>query len=155
MELCYQEILISDKMKYTKFTTGFLSVTLFLFGILKFVDPFKGWYTEQITASGLAQISYPLGIMGEIAVGLTLFLCLIYRNQISPRSYKLLTGFSYLGIIAMMLIAVYVHLHPNVPADVLPLNIKPPYIPVFFMLIACSNLYLTIKQDSAKFPDHV
>jgi hypothetical protein len=142
-------------MKYTKFTTGFLSVALLMFGILKFVDPFKGWYAEQITTSGLGQMSYALGIMGEIAVGLTLFLCLIYRNQISPRSFKLLTGSSYLGIIVMMLIAVYVHLHPNVPADVLPLNIKPPYIPIFFILIAVSNLYLTIKQVKAKFAEHV
>ena len=49
-----------------------------------------------------------------------------------------------------MLTGVYVHLHPNVPANVLPLKIKPPYIPVFFLLIALSNTFLSIKQAKSK-----
>jgi len=44
----------------------------------------------------------------------------------------------------MTLTAVYVHLHPNVPADVLPLKIKPPFIPLFFLLIVLSNIILAI-----------
>jgi len=45
-----------------------------------------------------------------------------------------------------MLTAVYVHLNPNVPADVLPLKIKPPYIPLFLLVIALTNIVLTIKN---------
>jgi len=34
-----------------------------------------------------------------------------------------------------MLVAVYVHLQPGVPAEVLPLGIKPPAIPLFVLLL--------------------
>lgn len=150
LEFCIEQILKSNKMKYTKFTTWFLALSLFMFGVLKFVNPFKGWYAVQITNSGLGQMSYPLGIMGEVAVGITLFVCLIYRNQISTKFYNLLTTLSFLGVMVMMLTAVYVHLHPNVPSEVLPLKIKPPFIPVFFLLIALSNIYLSIKARKEK-----
>ena len=121
---------------------------MFMFGILKFVNPFKGWYTVQVTNSGLGQLSYAMGIMGEIAVGLTLLVCLIFRPRISIKLYNYLISISFITIIIMMLTGVYVHLHPNVPADVLPLKIKPPYIPVFFLLIALSNSILTISNMS-------
>jgi len=133
-------------MKFTKVTTWFLALSMFMFGILKFVNPFKGWYTVQVANSGLGQVSYAMGIMGEIAVGITLFISLLYRQQISMKLYTVLTNISFFTIIIMMLTGVYVHLHPNVPADVLPLKIKPPYIPVFFLLIAFSNIALTIRN---------
>lgn len=134
-------------MKYTKFTTWFLAISMFMFGILKFVNPFKGWYTVQVTNSGLGLISYTMGILGEIAIGTTLILCLIYRQKISSKVYNLLTNISFFTIIIMMLTGVYVHLHPHVPADVLPLKIKPPYIPLFFLLIALSNIILTTANN--------
>jgi hypothetical protein len=34
-----------------------------------------------------------------------------------------------------MLAAVYVHLQPGVPAEVLPLGIKPPVIPLFVLVL--------------------
>jgi hypothetical protein len=34
-----------------------------------------------------------------------------------------------------MLVAVYVHLQPGVPPEVLPLGIKPPVIPLFVLLL--------------------
>ena len=131
-------------MKYTKITSWFLATSIFMFGILKFVNPFKAWYNAQITNSELGQLSYAMGISGEIAVGTTLILCLIYRQKISTKVYNLLTNASFFTIIIMMLTGVYVHLHPSVPADVLPLKIKPPYIPIFFLLIALSNIVLSI-----------
>lgn len=134
-------------MKYTKITTWFLAISMFMFGILKFVNPFKGWYATQVTNSGLGDLSYAMGIIGEIAVGLTLFFCLIYKQKISTKLNTLLTNISFLTIIIMMLTGIYVHLHQNVPADVLPLKIKPPYIPVFFLLIALSNIYLSKNQS--------
>lgn len=137
-------------MKYTKITTWFLAIAMFMFGILKFVNPFKGWYTVQIANSGLGQISFSMGIMGEIAVGVTLFFCLINGKRISKKLYTFLTTISFLTIIIMMLTGVFVHLHPNVPADVLPLKIKPPIIPVFFLVIALSNIYLSIKRIKEK-----
>jgi hypothetical protein len=35
-----------------------------------------------------------------------------------------------------------VHLNPNVPASVLPLKIKPPFIPGFFLLLAMADIFL-------------
>lgn len=137
-------------MKYTKITIWFLATSMFMGGILKFIDPFKSWYTAQITNSGLAPILYPLGIMGEVAVGITLLVCLIYRNRISTKFYNLLTRLSFLGVTVMMLTAVYVHLDPHVPAEVLPLKIKPPYIPILFLFISLSNIYLSIKPREDK-----
>lgn len=127
-------------------TTWFLAISMFMFGILKFVNPFKGWYTIQVTNSDLGHLSYTMGIMGEIAVGITLFVCLIYSEKISTKLYVILTNVSFITISVMMLTGVYVHLHPNVPADVLPLKIKPPYIPIFFLLIALSNIILAIRS---------
>ena len=137
-------------MKYTKITTWFLAVSMFMFGVLKFVNPFKAWYSTQVTNSDLGQIAYSMGITGEIAVGVVLFYCLIYEQGISTKLYTFFTNLSFFTIMIMMLTGVYVHLHPNVPANVLPLKIKPPYIPVFFLLIALSNIFLSIKQAKSK-----
>lgn len=133
---------------YKKIASWYLAVAMFMFGILKFVNPFKDWYSVQITNSGLGEFSYALGIFGEISVGLTLIICLLYRNKISTRLYSILTNFSFVVIIIMMMPAIYVHLHSNVPAEVLPLKIKQPFIPIFFMLIAISNLVLSLKEFS-------
>jgi hypothetical protein len=45
-----------------------------------------------------------------------------------------------LGLVASMAVATYVHLRPEVPASVLPLGIKPPFIPLFVMILAGLNL---------------
>jgi hypothetical protein len=133
---------------YQKITTWFLALSMFLFGVLKFVHPFKGWYTLQISTSGLPAYAYPLGILGEISVGILLFICLIF-GKIFPRTlYLQLTTAAFFLIILMMLTGTFVHLHPDVPAEVLPLKIKPPYIPIFFLLLSISNIYITFKPKS-------
>jgi len=131
---------------YQKITSWFLATSMFMFGVLKFVEPFKGWYSVQVANSELGKLSYVMGILGEIAVGSTLILCLLYRQKIQSGIFILLTNIAFFTIIIMMLTGVYVHLHPNVPADVLPLKIKPPYIPIFFLLIAFFNIMLTIRN---------
>jgi hypothetical protein len=45
------------------------------------------------------------------------------------------------GLVVNMGVAIYVHLQPEVPANVLPLGIKPPLIPLVFMLLAGLNLF--------------
>ena len=133
---------------YKKITTWYLAVAMFMFGILKFVNPFKAWYSVQIANSGLGKFSYIIGILGEVSVGLTLIICLLYRNKMSTRLYGQLTNITFVVIIIMMGTAIYVHLNPNVPAEVLPLKIKQPFIPIFFMLIAFSNLVLSLQDVS-------
>lgn len=130
-------------MKYIKSISWFLGTSMFMFGILKFVNPFKGWYSVQVTNSGLGEYSYWMGIAGEITVGVTLMVTLVCRQKISEKTFSVLITSASLIIIIMMLTGIYVHLQPKVPADVLPLKIKPPYIPGFFLLLALSNIILT------------
>ncbi len=124
----------------------FLGISMFAFGVLKLVPPFKGWYTVQITASGLSHFSYLLGIVGEVVTGTAFLILLIQAVKFSPQTYfrTLLIASFAVGII--MATGTYVHLHPNVPAEVLPLKIKPPYIPGFFMLLALVNVWLIFSH---------
>ncbi len=127
--------------RISKIISGFLGVSMFMFGILKFVNPFKGWYITQVESSELPfqTLSYWFGQLGEIFVGL-LFLLLVFRSKTFVKAQK--TQFftlANLATVVMMLVAVYVHLHPNVPHDVLPLKIKPPVIPIFFGVLPVVN----------------
>lgn len=135
-------------MRYRNATSWFLAIAMLMFGMLKFVDPFKGWYAVQIVESNLGQLSYVVGIAGEISVGIILFLCLTYRSRISAGMFNLVTNTAFFTIMAIMLAGAYVHLHPNVPADVLPLKVKPPYIPMFFLLLALSNIVISTGNSN-------
>lgn len=125
-----------------KIITLLLGLSLFSFGVLKFVDPFKSWYTTQITNSGLNMFFYWLGQLGEISVGLLYFFLLVYHKKISKSNFKWLMKFANLTVIIMMLFAVYVHMHPNVPADILPLKISHPYLPGFLVVLSGWNMFL-------------
>jgi uncharacterized membrane protein YphA (DoxX/SURF4 family) len=105
-----------------------LGVSLFAFGFLKFFPPFKDWYGQQILHSGLPELAYPFGIAMELLIG-----CL-YIFQ--PRWQK----WASLLTMATMLVACYVHLQPEVLAEVLPLKIKAPFIPLMFFAAAAVGL---------------
>jgi len=57
-------------MKAVKIISTFLGFAMFMFGVLKFVNPFKGWYSVQIMNSGMNEFLYWPGITGEISVGI-------------------------------------------------------------------------------------
>lgn len=133
-------------MKFIKSISLFVGISLFMFGVLKFVNPFKGWYTAQIANSGLGELSYVMGILGELAVGVALISIFLFQSKISHKRLLLTVILASVVVTIMMLTGFYVHLHPNVPADVLPLKIKPPYIPGFFLLLALVNIYLAVKE---------
>lgn len=134
--------LIFYTMKFSKAITWFLGVSMFMFGVLKFFDPFKSWYAVQITQSGLGELAYILGIAGELGVGLALLLIMMYGGRISPARHRGVILMTCVTVVVMMATAVYVHLHPAVPVDVLPMKIKPPVIPLFFMMLALINIGL-------------
>jgi hypothetical protein len=48
-------------------------------------------------------------------------------------------------VVITMIVTIYVHLQPNVPANVLPIGIKP----VLVLLLAAANIFYTIKQHKA------
>lgn len=130
--------------KAAKSITWFLGVSMTMFGFLKFFNPFKSWYTTQVVAGGLpfTQLSYWAGQLGEMTAGATLIYLLLAGSSVTrPTKRWLFTG-AHLAIIAMMAVAVYVHLQPEVPAEVLPMKIKPPFIPGLFAVLAAVNLGL-------------
>jgi hypothetical protein len=118
------------------------------FGFLKFFNPFKAWYTIQISAGGLGETSYVLGIAGELVVGLTFLALLKFHQRVSLETYSKLSIFASVFVIIMMSTGTYVHLHPDVPAGVLPLKIKPPFIPLFFLATAIINIAVIWKNGT-------
>jgi len=123
----------------------FLGTSMLLFGVLKFFNPFKVWYTAQIVNSGMGDASYWLGIAREItAGGLLLYATIV--PAIRKKVYGFIVIFSSALIVFMMATGTYVHVHPAVPADVLPLKIKPPYIPLIFLLLGLYNIW-KVRKD--------
>jgi len=135
-------------MKSSKLISWFLGIAMFMFGILKVLIPtINGWYAVQMKNSGLkAYIPVWVGITGEIVVGLALIFSLILDKNPANKNFKIMIQLASAAILPMMATAIYVHLQPNVPAEVLPLKIKPPFIPVFFILLALANIYLLQRK---------
>lgn len=133
--------------KSVKYISGFLGISMFMFGFLKFFDPFKSWYTSQVAHSGFPfpEFSYWAGQLGEMFCGIALLGLLLLSHSLNRQSFKLVfVGVNSL-IVIMMVAAVFVHLNPNVPTDVLPLKIRPPFIPGIFMLLAFLNIIFEKK----------
>lgn len=129
----------------------FLGVSMFAFGALKFINPFKLWYTTQVVSSELPfqQFSYWAGQLGEIASGL-IFILLVFFGKKNPHTrHRSVFTMTNISVIVMMLVAIYVHLHPNVPHEVLPLKIKLPVIPIFFLIFAIINIWLNEKSHNS------
>lgn len=125
-------------LKKLSISLGFM---IFMFGFLKFFSPFKTWYSIQIQTSGLPEVSYAFGIISEMIVGIMLMSGPFVQNEKLKLS---LLRFGSLGLIGIMCVAIYVHLLPDVPGEVLPMKIKPPIIPVLFLLATIYNLYLSV-----------
>src|SRR5262245_7038966 len=74
--------------------------------------------------------------MGKIAEIVTGILCLLPRFwQWQPKWEGRILLVACSSLFLVMLVAVYVHLQPGVPPEVLPLGIKPPVIPLFVLLL--------------------
>tara|TARA_R110002095_G_scaffold211041_1_gene198757 strand:+ start:155 stop:427 length:273 start_codon:yes stop_codon:yes gene_type:complete len=83
--------------------------------------------------------------LGELTAGGTLLLLLILWKRFSA---EIAHGAFYLAqlLIAMiMLVAVYVHLHPDVPAEVLPLQSMPPILTLIILSLAGVNSFLQCR----------
>jgi len=129
-------------MKTVRIISAFLGLSIFVFGILKFVNPFKGWYSVQIMNSGMSESLYWLGIIGEISVGMLFLGSVLFRKKLSKKVFGLTIILASTIAIMIMVTAIRTHLHPNVPANVLPLKIKPPFIPGLFLLLAIADIFL-------------
>jgi hypothetical protein len=104
------------------------------FGLLKFVNPtIDGWFHVQIQQSHLPHSAILMGKIAEIMTG-TLFLLPRFRPWHAKWEGRILL-IACSSLFLEMLVAVYVHLQPGVPPEVLPLGIKPPVIPLFVLLL--------------------
>jgi hypothetical protein len=111
-----------------------LGLLMLTFGLLKVVNPtIDGWFHVQIQQSHLPHSAILMGKLGEIMTGVLFVLPRLRRWPAIWERRILLLACSSLFV--EMLVAVYVHLQPEVPADVLPLGIKPPVIPLFVVLL--------------------
>jgi hypothetical protein len=133
----------------TKALSLFLGVLMFMFGFLKFFQPFYGWFEVQINQSHLPHEAILAGKLGEMVTG-CLFLLAWLRRSLAAESRDQLLLIACLMLVAQMGTAIYVHLQPQVPAGVLPLGIKPPVIPFVVLLLALLTAFAVWKDLRAE-----
>lgn len=139
----------SHENKTLRNTSMFLGVFMFMFGFLKYFEPFRTMFDTQVTESGLPRLSIPLGKVGEMAIGLGLLLPACFRRKV-PHLYRPAVFAASAGLVVNMGIATYVHEQPEVPANVLPLGIKTPFIPLSVMFLAVVNLYQACRGNGSQ-----
>ncbi|SHG79348.1 hypothetical protein [Ferrimonas marina] len=135
---------LSGTQKAEKAITGLLGAYFAMAGSVKFFDPFTTMYTTQIA---LAELPFPSltrwsGQMVEIGAGLMLLWLMVKGKSLAS---GLSDRLFYLGnflIFSAMIVALYVHWHPNVPATVLPLQSKAPIMTLIVMLVVGINVAL-------------
>lgn len=126
-----------------------LGVWMFLFGLLKFFQPIRGWFDIQIQQSHLPHEAIFVGKVTEIITG-TLFLLPWFWKSLSAKSRNQLLLLGCWILFTQMGVAIYVHLQPGVPANVLPLGIKPPVIPVVVLLLGVLTAFGILKEGRAE-----
>ena len=136
----------TSENKVLKYNSRFLGTVIFMFGFLKLFEPFHTWFHIQIAKSGLPPLGIPVGIAGEISIGLSLLLASFFRQRIKSLFTPIL-ALASAALIVNMAVAIYVHLQREVPANVLPLGIKPPFIPLIFVLLAGLNLFELFRTN--------
>jgi hypothetical protein len=136
-------------MKTVKVTSIFLGSMSLYFGALKFVSPFKDWYSAQIESSGLPDLALPLGIITELITGIIFLFPFLF--PITDQKKLLILTLANSSLITVMSAATIVHLILEVSAGVLPLKIKFPIIPLMFLVVAILNqMNVTKKAFSLK-----
>ncbi len=79
-------------------------------------------------------------------IGPILFLLPWIRRSLSAKSKDQILLIACFLLFTQMVVAIYVHLQPGVPASVLPLGIKPPVIPVIVLLLGLLTAFDVWKQ---------
>jgi quinol-cytochrome oxidoreductase complex cytochrome b subunit len=107
---------------------------MFMFGFLKFFQPIRGWFDVQFQQSHLPHEAILPGKVSEVVVGVLFLLPWLRRSLTVKRKDRILLIACFILVIQMV-VAIYVHLQPGVPANVLPFGIKPPVVPVIVLLL--------------------
>jgi uncharacterized membrane protein YfcA len=135
--------------RLSKALSLFLGILMFMFGFLKFFQPFRGWFDIQIQQSHLPHEAIPAGKLMEMVTG-SLFLLPWLRRSLTAKSRDQILLVACLILVAQMGTAIYVHLQPQVPANVLPLGIKAPVIPVVVLLLGLLTAFAVWKERRAE-----
>jgi len=122
---------------------------MFMFGFLKFFQPISGWFDIQIQQSHLPHESILAGKLTEMLTGILFLLPWVWRS-LTAKSKDQILLIACLILFTQMVVAIYVHLQPGVPASVLPLGIKPPVIPVTVLLLGLLTAFDVWKQLRAE-----
>ena len=99
-----------------------LGILMFMFGVLKFFQPFHGWFDIQIQQSHLPHEAILAGKLTEMLTGVVFLLPWLWRSLTAKSKGQILL-IACLILFTQMGVAIYVHLQPGVPASVLPLGI--------------------------------
>lgn len=131
--------------RLSKVLSLFLGILMFMFGFLKFFQPFRGWFEIQIQQSHLPHEAILAGKLGEMVTGCLFVLPWLWRSLTAKNRGQLLLIAASL-LVVQMGTAIYVHLQPQVPAGALPLGIKPPVIPVVVLLLAVLTAFAVWQE---------
>ena len=134
--------------KVQKILTGLLGAFMVMAGTVKFFDPFTTMFAKQIALSELPfpTLSRWAGQLGEIFAGLLLLMVMIGNKALAAQIKDKAMQLSTLLTTAIMIVAVYVHLLPSVPAEVLPLQSKPPVMTLIILGLAWLNAFLYFRK---------
>lgn len=134
--------------KVQKILMGLIGAFMVMAGTVKFFDPFTTMFAKQIALSELPfpTLSRWVGQLGEIFAGLLLFVVMMGNKQLAAPIKDKAIQLSTLLTTAIMIVAVYVHLLPSVPAEVLPLQSKPPVMTLIILGLAWLNAFLYFRK---------
>lgn len=128
--------------KLVKILTGILGFLILVPGLTKFTEPFKTIIFKHLVLIGFPfpdVIQYVVKL-SEIGVGCLLLFIAFKGNGFYPSVRDKLYYLGNFTVVVMMIVAVYTHLHPNVPAEILPMEFKPPFLPLGYMVLVAGNI---------------
>ncbi|MRX62864.1 hypothetical protein [Maribacter luteus] len=130
--------------KSVKTVTGILGFFMLIPGLAKFTEPFKTYIYYHLTGIGFPFADQMQHVVkfSEVGIGILMLYLAFKGNKLSTSLRNKLFNFGNQTIVIMMIVAVYTHLHPNVPAEVLPMEFKPPIMPTGYILLVVYNFYL-------------
>ena len=145
----YSEVENKMSSRLSKVLSFLLGVQMFMFGFLKFFQPFHGWFEIQIQQSHLPHEAILAGKLTEMLTGV-LFLLPWLRRSLTARCKDQILLIACSILFTQMVVAIYVHLQPGVPASVLPLGIKTPVIPCVVLLLGLLTAFDIWKRLRAE-----
>ena len=132
-----------------KVLTLLLGAWMFMFGFLKFFQPISGWFDVQFQQSHLPHQLILPGKVSEMVVGFLFLLPWLWRS-FTVRSRNQILLIACFILLVQMFVAIYVHLQPGVPANVLPFGIKPPVVPIAILFLGLLTAFDVWKQLQAE-----